>query len=557
MTSGRFTAILFGLVLLLGVLSALDVVTPDVSVESGLVEAEAARSGAWTCPLSGLAATDEAHLVSAAPPGDSGIAADVTFDRFLSGLTQREARVAAFPEQAIDTPVEGIVVGNLTGDLGIAARWRRQPAAIGRSWTVAGDQGPGGVLSAPCIAGTSSSWIVPGVSTAGGAEATLVLANPFASDASVRVTLALPDGPRQPVLLENIVVPAQSIRRLSLNEHAPEERDVGVVVTTRSGRVVVEALQSVNAAIGGIEGITLTSAAKAGGDSWTIPWAAGVPRAATDFEVDDLAPAFDDDEGTPDGGVGEGMARVVRTDGLAGQTSSWVWVTNVGDDDAVLLLTVHGPDGSELVDTFDEPVLPPGTIRRIDLDGLFPVGQSRAGVTIATENGVPIVASVATQVSTSDEDRTGIAVQLGAPATDAVWVVAGEAPQGRQWVLNLVNTGGEDAVVALSLWTESGIVRPEEIQAIAIPAGAQRIIDLTGVVDPTLASQVVHVRADQGAVVASRLGWSADDRLGLVAHLGVPSSVWRGGTLVPTTRFDPLLTGRLTDQGDGAGSQGS
>ncbi len=542
MTSGRFTAVLFGLVLLLGLLSALDVVTPEVGERSDLVASEAARSGAWTCPVAGLAPTGQAQLVAAAPPGDSGIAADVTFDQFLDGATTRVVRTAAFPEQAVATPVEGVAAsGNVTGDLGIVARWRRQPAALGRSYRVSGDQGPGGVLSAPCIPGTSSTWIVPGVSTAGGAEATLVLSNPFASDASVRITLALPDGPRQPVLLENIVVPAQSVRRLSLNEHAPEERDLGVVVTTRSGRVVVEGMQSVNAAIGGIEGITLTAAAKSGGDSWTIPWLAAEPRPRTDNDVSDAGDGAQPTVVTGDGPV----ARVVRIDRLAGDTSSWVWVTNVGDDDAVLLLTVHGPDGSELVDTFDEPVLPPGTIRRIDLDGLLPLGQPRAGITIATENGVPIVASVATQVATDDEDRTGLVVQLGAPATDAVWVVPGEAPEGRRWLLSLVNTGGEDAIVAVSLWTEGGILRPDAVQAVSVPAGTQRLVDLSEVVDPTLAAQVVHVRADAGAVVAGRVGWSTDGGLGLVAHLGVPSSVWSGGLLVPTTRFDPSLTGHV------------
>ncbi len=549
MTSGRFTAILFGLVLALGLLSALDVVSPDVGDDDQFVRAEAARSGSWTCPLAGLEGGADAHLVAAAPPGDSGIAADVTYDQVLDGDVQRVARTAAFHEQAIGTTWPGVRSAVDGGEAGLVARWRRQPAAIGRWWQLRADQGPGGILSAPCIAGTSSTWVVPGVSTAGGAEASLVLANPFASDASVVVTLALPDGPQQPVLLENVVVPAQSVTRLRLNEHAPEQRDLGVVVRTRSGRVVVEALQSVNAAIGGIEGVTVVPAAMAGGDAWTVPWLSAEPRPAGEEPVDpgaDRAPIGDgdgadgDDEELP-------TADPVRVDDLTGDHSSWVWVTNVGDDDAVLLLTLHGPDGSELVDTFDEPVLPPGAVRRIPLDGLLPPGAPRVGITVASENGVPIVAGVATQVADDDEDRTGLSVQLGAPATDRVWVVPGESPVDRRLVLAVVNNGGEPATVALSLWTEAGIVRPAEVQELVLAPGAQQLVDLTDVVAPGMDSQVVFVRAVAGQVVAGRVAWAPDedDDLSLVAHLGVPSAVWSGGTLVPTTRFDPSLTGEV------------
>lgn len=555
MTSGRFTALLLGLVLALGLLSGLDVVTSDVGDSTDLVRSDAARSGAWTCPLPGLANGAEGNLVAAAPPGDSGIASDVTYDEVYEGDVTRVARASAFPEQAVGTTVVGRPNDVATAELGLAVRWRRQPAAIGRAWRIAGDQGPGGVLSAPCIAGTSSLWAIPGVSTAGGAEASLVLSNPFSSDASVVVTLALPDGPQQPVLLENVVVPAHSVRRVPLNEHAPEQRDLGIVVTTRSGRVVVEAMQTVNAAIGGIEGVSLVPAATAGGASWTIPWVAAAPRPAdpaatvdaVDEPSDDPTPAADPDAPT---------AEVLRVDGLTGTPSSWVWITNVGDDDAVLLLTVHGPDGSELVDAFDQPVLAPGAVRRVELDGLLPPGTPRSGVTVATENGVPIVASVATQVAQADEDRTGFTVQLGAPATDPVWVVPGEAPLDREWLLSLVNTGGQEATVDVSLWTEAGVLRPAEVQGLVLPAGSQRLVDLTDVVDPSLTAQVVHVRARAGQVVAGRVGWSPGGDLELVAHLGVPSAVWSGGTLVPTTRFDPGLTGDVVREDEAAAGAG-
>lgn len=577
MNSQRFTAVLFGLALLLGLLSALDVVAPDLGDPPTLTTAEAARSGSWTCSAAGLsqgatvemtasaapgglasstAASDETSPTSVDPAGGTGVAAEVTYDRFAAGAEARVDRAAPFPEQSATTAIAHPDFPVARVEFGVSARWRRQPAAVGRTWERSAEFGPAGLLSAPCVPGSSAVWVLPGLSTAGGAEATVVLSNPFGTDASVTMTLATTTGPEQPSLLENVVVPANSVRLLALNEHAPERRDVGVIVTARSGRVVVEALQSINAAIGGIEGVTVVRAAPAGAATWTIPWVAmsPAPAAVGTSPLDPDGSASVDDEPTSSSSDGAGSAdqdgvltptgdaQMVTREGLDGTPSSWIWVTNVDVDDAILLVTVHGPNGGELVD-LGETILAPGAVRRIDLDGLTP--HARAAVTVGTENGVNIVASVGTQVADSDEDRTGIAVQLGAADPDPIWVLPGEAPAGRRQVLSLVNPGGEVATVAISMWTSEGIVRPASAQLIEVPPGTQRLVDLANVLDVSLSSSVVFVQAISGAVVAGRVGFADEARLDLIANVGVPSSVWRGGTLVPVTRFDPYLTGEV------------
>lgn len=571
MTSQRFAAVLFGLALVLGLLSALDVVAPDTGDGTMLTTAEAARSGAWTCAAPGLSPGEDMTLVAAgAPPGlrevpveggagvavapteepsdpsvETGTPAEVTYDRFLVGRVERVARETPFAEQATDTKIAHPSSGGL-GELGVAARWRRQPAAVGRVWERSAEFGPAGLLAAPCVAGSSAKWIIPGLSTAGGAEASLVLSNPFASDASVTITLAGDDGPEQPSLLENVVVPAQSVRLLALNEHAPERRDVGIVVNTRSGRVIVEALQSVNAAIGGIEGVTLVRAATEAGSSWTIPWVPTTPASTgTDGEqtsaINDEANTPATVEGAPED-VGPSVS-IVQDDGLGGDASSWVWVTNADVDDAVLLVTVHGPRGGELLELEGLEPLAPGAVVRIELDGL--TRERRSAVTVATENGAAIVASVGTQIASGSESRTGISVQLGAATADPVWVLPGEGVTGRQQLLSLVNPGGEPAVVALSFWGATGIERPASAQAIEVPPGTTRTIELGEVLDPEQATSVVFVQTLAGSVVAGRLSFADEGRLDLVVNVGLPSALWRGGTLVPVTRFDPYLTGEV------------
>lgn len=579
MTSQRFTAIIAMLALGLGLLSTLDVLTPEIRPGDGLVAAEAARSGSWTCSSPHLARGDEVAIAAAAAPGGlegsaeiaesaaegpasvdpaggTGVAAEVTFDRFLGGAEERVSRTNPFPEQATEAVIGHPQFPAARTEFGIAARWRRQPAALGRVWERSSEFGPGGLLAAPCVPGVSATWVLPGLSTAGGSEVHVVLSNPFVSDASVTLTLATPEGPEQPALLENVVVPSESVRLLKLNEFAPERRDVGVVITTRSGRVVAEALQSVNAAIGGIEGVTMVAAAPGGGDSWTIPWVPtsgpGVQDEGDEGEADDdgsdgdADAADDEDDDASEPPVVEapgGEVRLVATEGLDGSPASWLWVTNVGDDDALLLVTVHGRDGGDLLDVGPDTLLPPGAIRRISLDGLLP--DERAAITVATENGVPIVAAVATQVASDDEERTGFTVQLGASRGDDVWVLPNETGEDRQQLLALVNPGGEPAVAAVSAWTANGILRPEDAQRIAIPPGTVRFVEVRDLVDNSRPTGTLFVQTVGGQVVVGRVGLADEGRLDLVAHLGVPSSVWRGGTLIPSTTFDPSLTGEV------------
>ena len=54
------------------------------------------------------------------------------------------------------------------------------------------------------------------------------------TEAWQRAAHATPHG--KPILLENVVVPRHSVRSILVNEHRPEELDVGLLVETRAGR---------------------------------------------------------------------------------------------------------------------------------------------------------------------------------------------------------------------------------------------------------------------------------------------------------------------------------
>jgi hypothetical protein len=467
--------------------------------------AGAAVSGAWYCAAGDTSEGAEMRVVLASPPHDGMTPAEVAIDTFREGDAATATTVSVPPGGGASYQLPPGREG-----LGIAARWWEAPTAISRSVLVRPAGGPEGYLEGPCETEPSPRWIVPGVATAGGAQATLVLANPFDSDASVTVAFTTPEGLVEPQLLENVVVPKRSTRSILVNEHAPEEPDLGVVVTTRSGRVVAEAAQTLSAAIGGVDGVALVKAAAQPVETWTVPW----------FDVSD------------------------------GDEQSWLWVTNVEDRAAALALTLHTREGGVVPGDLEEITLEPGVTQRIDLRDLLPEGASRAGLTVRAENSVPIAASVATVYAGPDTPRTGFAVQLGAPAPDARWVLSGGPTAGRDSGLHLVNPGSEPAVVDVLVSSADGVERVEELRGITVPPGALQSVALTPHLPEDAPQHSVVVLASEGTVIVGRRAVDRVGTLRLVAGAGVPGALWSGGRVVPPVDHQPTLTQRLgTDLG--------
>ncbi len=470
------------------------------------VRAGAAVSGAWYCAIADADEGAVTRVVAATPPGDTATAAEVVIDSFAGGVTARGDEITVNPGSSARRDF-----GTERAEFGVAARWWEAPAAVSRSVFVQPTGGPEGYLEGPCESQPSPQWVIPGLATAGGAQAQLVLANPFDTDASVTVTFTTPDGLIEPKLLENVVVEKRSTRMVLLNEHAPERSDLGVVVRTRSGRVIAEATQTLSAAIGGVDGVSLAKAAAEPAETWTIPW----------FEV-----------------------------GPDGDTQSWLWVSNLEDRPAALALTFHTADGGVVPETFDELAVAPGETRRVDLGELLPAGVTEAGVTIRSENSVPITASVATEHLGDDAARTGFAVQLGAPEPDATWVLTGGPTAGRGSRLHLANPGSAPALVDVVLWSATGAVRPPGLQGLQVPAGALTSSDLTAFLPPEADDHTIFVVAREGTVVAGREASDTTGTRRFVAAVGVPGGTWSGGEVVPPVTYAPSLTQRLgTDLG--------
>lgn len=533
MTRWSPTLLLLAVLAVVGALVVVDLRSPSTASSSPEpVRAGPAVAGAWFCAAGAVGENDQLSVLSASP--DSFSAPSDTEITAFSGQRQEVASRRVFPGTARSTAIEEV-----TGQsVGTEVRWWERPTVTSRVWRRDAADAVSGTVSGPCAEAPSPTWYVPGMSTADGGQARLYLANAFATDASVSVTFTTPTGPEEPIVLENVSVPARSVQVLDLNEYVPRQADLGVAVEIRSGRVVVEGVQDLDPAVGGVRARTLVRASPKLSEVWTMPWALSDPSEASG-EAPEEPPA-------PDAPTGE---RIVQTDSPGDGTAGWIWVSNPGDEAAAVSLTLHTASGAVAADVGEELLVDPGRTLRIDLRGLLPPGQSATGATLRSENGVPVVAGASSLLSpeAGDPAQTGFVTEIGVPEADSQWLVPGEAAGQRSQVLHVVNPGAEAAVVDVVVWNGSVLRRPDDLQQLTVPAGALVEVDLTEIVAGG-AHMVAHVTATEGAVVAGRHSVGSDPA-GWIAHVGVPSSVWSGGQVVPSVVHAPDLLERYGTTG--------
>ena len=396
-----------------------------------------------------------------------------------------DGEVRSLASPATDGGAVATAVAGDGGPVALAARWEGAPLLLSRRWSIDSTDRVPGTVEGPCPAEPSQRWVVPGVATAGGAAARLYLANPTDGPASLAVTFTTPDGPVAPTRLANLAVGAHDQVTVDLNQFVPEEPDLGVVVTTRAGLVVAEVLQTLEAAVGGVDGRSLVPARAEAREVWTIPWLAS-----------------------------------------GDQETAWIWVTNPGEeatDVRLVLQTESGP----VVPPDSGVTLPPGTTKRIDLRGaLGEVGS--AAVTVRSAPGVPIFASGAVLRAVEDDAvRGGIAVVEGLPASGGLHgALTAVGASGRERFLSIANPGDQDATVDVTVVGRSAVAARSVATGLVVPAGSSVRVEL-GEHTPLEGGFAVLVDAVEGVVAATVVAQDVEGPLNLtaVAARAFPTSV--------------------------------
>ena len=476
-------------------------VLPEAGPPAAAAASTDATSGAWTCAVGDGRDGSQLALTSARP-GDVGAGPGIMeIDVLDAGELLPSGSPQVFPGAHVRNRVKG---GEQAATF---ARWSDGPIAVSREWRLDEvDDVPEATVAGPCQPALSDRWVLPGMSTEGGHEARIRAANPFPTDATVAVGFVTPQGPQEPLALQNLTVPAHGTFELTVNDSMPEQADLTAVVRVLSGRAIVEGYQLARSAIGDVDGASLLAPSTAAAESWTVPW-------VSEREGD----------------------------------TSWLWVANLGDRPAPVELTLHTPDGGVPPEGLSELTVAPGQLRRVDLRGTFPDGVEAAAVT-ARSDGAPIHVAGAVLRGANESERTGFAVQLGIPRTDDTWLVSAGSTEGRNERLEVTNPGSESARVSVTLFNGATILRPEELADLDVGPGASLAVplgDVLGDVDGWSA-QVV---ASEGEVVVGRIGAARSDALTLTAHPGVPSAAWSPAGPALAVRAEPGAVQRLGTAG--------
>jgi hypothetical protein len=278
-----------------GAIIAVDLMEPSAATSRpDPVEAGPAVAGAWYCAAGAVGENDDLVVVTAATTAATDPAdAEVTA---LHGDRTLVASHPVFPGSARRTVLSGDLA---EGPVGVAARWWERPVVASRVWRSSPPDGVAGTVSGPCAAAPSPTWYVAGVSTADGGTARLYLANPFATMRPWRSASRPRPACRNPSACRTCPsVPAASSNWNSTSS-SRVNRTWASWCRPGPGRVVAEAVQQLDAAIGGVNGRALVRAAPQLAETWTIPWSLMDPVTFTD----------DDDPGS---GTGRSSARPRR-----------------------------------------------------------------------------------------------------------------------------------------------------------------------------------------------------------------------------------------------------
>jgi hypothetical protein len=374
-------------------------------------------------------------------------------------------------------------------------------------------EGPTGRSVAACSSSPSASWYMPSGTTRPGTTQQLALFNPFPSEAVVSITFEADDGARSPQDYQAIVIPGQRITVLDISAKVTLRAELATTVTVRSGRVIVDQIQTADGTQQTTKSLTVTPAAPHAMPTW---WFA-------------------------DGPAGEGSKTVFAVQNPSNATADvelQIRLDDVATYGEVEPFDVSVPAGRYVViDVSGDGRVPPGA-------GYTAVAQSRNGVPIVADRvvtyGVPAVTA-------------GSTVTLGSPVLASRWLVPAasltSAPTSTVIVTNPSST--LSVSVTLSTVTAGKATPVPAMTDLKVPPGGRVGLDVPS--GPGDAQVSVDVVASSVVVVESRLEF---EKSGLAAALAVPvqGTIEVASTALTTSAPTTEVTTEITIESTTAGS---
>jgi hypothetical protein len=264
--------------------------------------------------------------------------------------------------------------------------------------------GPTGRSVSNCASTPSADWYFPGGTTRVGTDMWIALFNPFPGEATVDIAFETEVGARTAQEYQGIVVPGGSVVVKKVSEKVTLHDHASATVTTRSGRIIAEQVQSFEGREGGAKGLTATVGATTPAPIWAFPM--GAP-----------------------GGVTAGEA---------------VSVFNPGDSDTDVLVQVQldDPAVNGTVEPF-EVTIPAHRYAVVDISGdqRVPPGVAH-WVVVRTPDGSDVVA----ERTLTGVGPNGVSYSIGLPVVATRWLVTVAATSDTATSqLSIVNPSATDA----------------------------------------------------------------------------------------------------------------
>ena len=236
--------------------------TPAVNaaVLTPLATSDSAGSSTWFC--AGGTATGAGiaeHTVTVANPTDA--AASGSLQLFVEGGADQR-----FPVEVPAHDQRRIVLSTLAQGEWAAALVELDHGGVVVSHEVAGI---GGWDSDRCSSQASDQWYFPWGQTTPQEASSLRLAlfNPFAAEAVVDITFDTEDGFRSPEALQGFLVPPRRLVTVDLTDVVPVRQRISSTIKARSGRLVVDRVQTLTG-IDGTVTLDVTPGAPSAATSW-------------------------------------------------------------------------------------------------------------------------------------------------------------------------------------------------------------------------------------------------------------------------------------------------
>lgn len=287
-----------GLVVVIGLLVGAVILDRGVDLAEVEVETQAVTAVSTVAGETALSST----WFCAAATGVDGLAnSEVVIAN--TGIEAAQAIVTVFegaPEALIDAPVveqeleipplaiESLRLADLAPEgstVSVAVEVDRGGVLVDKV-----SSGPTGVARSACASQASTDWVVTSGSTVPGSTLQLVVFNPFPDFATVDVDFVSEVGTRTPEDLIGLTIPSRASRTIEVSDVVAASESISSFVRVRSGRVVVEGIQSFDGT-GAPQGLSVITGAPAPAPEWTF---AGVTPAAGPARLVVVNPNDDD-----------------------------------------------------------------------------------------------------------------------------------------------------------------------------------------------------------------------------------------------------------------------